>query len=540
MPDNLEEGRKHFQRSAWRDAYRCLSLADEAGMLGAGDLELLATSAYLVGREDDFDRFLSRGYREHLNAGHEVRAARCAFWLGLTLMLRGEAGQASGWLARTRRLVEGRDCVEHGYLLVPEAEAQLAAGDGAAAHATAAKAVETGMRFHDADLVCCARHLQGRALIKQEKVKAGLGLLDEAMLGAVSDELFPIMAGLIYCSLVDACREVFALERAREWTAVLSRWCDEQPQMVAFSGVCLLHRARIKQLSGQWPEADSELSRARERFSLRGDASPPGMVFYERAELHRLRGEFADAEEAYRAAARMGSEPQPGLALLRLAQGRTDAACASIRRALSAVAEPLKRARLLPACVDILLGAGEVDEAGSHCRELADIANRYDTPVLHAMAAYARGSFDLAAGNAPSGLAVLRRAFELWRDVKSPYEAARTRVALGLACRSVGDEEAGEMELEAARAAFEELGAVSDLQAVKSLARTSTRKQHQLTARELEVLRLVAEGRTNKSIAAELCVSERTIDRHVSNILTKLDVASRAAATAYAYRHELL
>jgi DNA-binding CsgD family transcriptional regulator len=540
MTDNLKEGRAHYRRRAWRDAYRSLSLADETGSLGADDLELLATSAYLVGREDDFDGFLSRAYREHLDAGDELRGARCAFWLGLMRMFRGDTGQGGAWLARAGRLVEGRDCAERGYLMLAVAERHLGSGDGVAAHAAGTDAADIGARFEDADLICCARHLQGRALIKQEKVQPGLTLLDDAMLGAVSGELSPMMAGLVYCSLVEACRDVFALERAREWTAALSRWCDAQPQLAAFTGVCLLHRARIKRLNGRWLEADTELVRARERFSLRGDANPPGMVFYERGELHRLRGEFAEAEETYRAAARRGFEPQPGLALLRMAQGRADAACASIRRALSSVKKPLRRAVLLPACIEILLGSGMPEDAEALCQELTDIAERYDTPALHAMAAQASGALAIALGSARSGLVALRRAFELWCEVDAPYEAARTRVQLGVACRLAGDDEAGEMELAAAKETFEDLGAVTDLQALSILTRPPTRERHPLTARELEVLRLVADGKTNKSIAVELCVSDRTIDRHVSNIFMKLNVTSRAAATAYAYRHGII
>lgn len=541
MANKLEEGRDRFGRRAWHDAYESLSEADNTTALRGGDLELLATSAYLIGRERDFCRAMERAYQAHRASGDSMRAARCGFWLGLMLLFGGETGQAGAWLARARRLVEDDDCVERGYLLLPVAEEQLGAGDAGAAYRTAAEAAELGARFDDADLVSCARHLQGRALVQGDEVRAGLEMLDEAMLAAIGGELSPIMTGLIYCSLVEVCQQVFALGRAREWTDALARWCDDQPQMVAFTGTCLLHRAQIKQFGGEWPDAKAEVLRACERFSLRGDASPPAGALYQQAELHRLRGEFAEADDAYRRVARSGSDPQPGLSLLRFAQGRTGAACAGIRRALSTTTDPLRRARILPAFVDILLSAGDVEAARSASQELTQTAKRFDTDVLRALAAQARGSVLLDAGDAQGALIALRRAFDLWQEVQVPYEAARTRVRLGLACRSVGDDEAAEIELDAARATFEALGAAPDLRRVAAAAKRATpADRHPLTRREIEVLRLVVEGMTNKSIAAELHVSERTIDRHVSNILTKLDVGSRAAAATYAYRHDLL
>jgi DNA-binding CsgD family transcriptional regulator len=541
MPDKLKQGRESYRRRAWGDAYQSLSLADRATPLGIEDLELLATSAYLTGRDLDFHRFLDRAHHAHLDAGDRVRAARCAFWLGLTQLLRGERGQASGWLARARRLVEGRDCVEHGYLLLPVAEQHLAEGNGDAAHTTAAGAAEIGDRFGDADLIACARHLQGRALIRQGPLQTGLALLDEAMLAVIVGELSPIVTGLIYCSVIEACQQVFALSRAREWTSALARWCEQQPEMVAFTGTCLMHRAEIMQFHGAWPDAMAEACRASERFSQGVDPKPPAGAFYRQGEIHRLRGEFAAAEEAYRNAGRLGWEPQPGLALLRMAQGRTDAACAAIRRVLNAVTDPLQRAKLLPAHIEIMLATGDIQEARSACRELEEIAEKFDTDVLQAMAAHARGAVELAEGDARAALGPLRRAFEVWLQVEAPYEAARVRVLIGLACRSLGDDEAGGLELGTARAVFERLGAAPELARLDSPGKRATlAHQHGLTPRELQVLRLIAAGKTNKAIATELFLSERTIDRHVSNILTKLNVPSRAAATAYAYDRKLL
>ena len=509
--------------------------------LDVEDLELLATSAYLIGRPSDFHGFLDRAHHAHLQAGDRVCAGRCAFWLGLTLLLRGETAQASGWLARARRHIEGHDCVEHGYLLLPVAEQRLAEGDGGAAYETSTAAAEIGDGFDDADLIACARHLQGRALIRQGQIRDGLTLLDETMLSVIGGELSPIVTGLMYCSVIEACQQVFAVDRAHEWTAALARWCEQQPEMVAFTGTCLVHRAEIMQFHGAWTDAMAEAGRACERFSKGVDPEPPAAALYRQAEIHRLRGELAAAEQAYRDAGRLGWEPQPGLALLRMAQGRTHAARAAIRRLLGAVADPFQRVKLLPAYLEIMVATGDVEEARTACRELEEIAERLDADVLRATAEHARGAVELAEGDGRAALGPLRRAFELWRQVEAPYEAARVRVLIGLACRSLEDDDAGDLELEAARTVFERLSAAPELARLDSLGnRPIPPHRNALTPRELQVLRMVAAGKTNRAIAADLCLSERTIDRHVSNILAKLGVPSRVAATAYAYNHQLL
>lgn len=540
MLDTVEQAHEFYRRRAWGDVYQSLSLADQAKPLAPDDLELLATSAYLTGRELEFHRLVDRSHRAHLEAGDLVRAARCAFWMGLTLLLRGETGQASGWLARARRLVEGRDCVEQGYLLLPVAEQHLSKGDSKAAYATAVRAADTGDRFEDIELIACARHLQGRSLIEQGRVQDGLVLLDEAMLAVIAGDLSPIVTGLIYCSVIEACQQVCALSRAHEWTSALARWCDQQAG-ITFTGTCLVYRAEIMRFHGAWPDAMEEASRACEPFSQAGGREPPAAAFYQKAEMHRLRGEFAAAEEAYRSASRSGWEPQPGFALLRLAQGRTDAACASIRRVSSAVTVPLGRAKLLPAHIEIMLAVGDIEEASNACCELKEIAQRFGTDVLGATASHAQGAVELARGDLQAALISLRRAFEEWQQVEAPYEAARVRMLMGLACLALGDDDGGSLELDAARAAFEQLGAAPELARLDSLGkRARSADRHGLTSRELQVLRLVVAGKTNKAIAAELFLSERTIDRHLSNILAKLDVPSRAAATAYAFTHHLL
>jgi DNA-binding NarL/FixJ family response regulator len=539
--NELIQGRESYRRQAWAAAYQSLSQADQATRLEVEDLELLATSAYLSGREDEFLRVLERAHQAHLHAGDSVRAARCAFWVGLRLLLRGETGRATGWLARAQRLLEQRDCVEQGYLLLSVAVQQLAAGHGDAAYMTAARAAAIGERFGEVDLSVCARHMQGKTLIQQGQIQAGLALLDEAMVAVTVGELSPIMTGLIYCSVIEVCQEAYALERAREWTAALAQWCAQQPEMIAFTATCLVHRAEIMQLQGAWPDALGEARRACERVTLGVDQQPPAAAFYQQAEVHRLRGEFPAAEEAYRNASQGGWEPQPGLALLRLAQGRLEAADAAIRRVLSVTTDPLQRAKLLPAAIEILLAGGAIPEAHDACRELEEIAARFGLGVLSALATHARGAVALAAGEAQAALGALRHAWQGWQQIEVPYLAARVRVLMGLACRALGDEDGVWLELDAARAVFAQLGAAPDLAWVDALRpRAPSRPPQGLTPRELQVLRLVATGKTNKAIASELCVSEKTVDRHVSNMFAKLHVPSRAAATAYAYEHKLL
>ena len=537
----LERGRAQYEARAWADAYRLLSLAERSGPLAGVDLERLATAAYLTGRDDDYLKALDLAHRAHSQAGDVQRAARCAFWLGLRLQFRNEAAQATGWFGRAHRLLErdATDSAAQGYLLLPAVNRSIAAGDARAALEAASRAARIGDRFAEPDLSALARHLQGRVLIQQGRVGDGLALLDEAMVAVTTGELSPVVAGLIYCSVIEGCQEVHALERAREWTSALARWCDEQPDLVAFTGVCQVHRAEIMQLNGAWQMALDEARRAAQRCLAAGNRQSAAAAYYQQAEVCRLRGAFAAAEEAYANASQWGSEPQPGLALLRLAQGRIDDAAAAMRRVMSASTDRLQRSKLLPAHVEVMLAVGDVDAARAASDELERIAQSFDSGMLGAIAAQARGALELAAGDARAAVAPLRRASEAWQSIEAPYLVARTRELLGLACRALGDEDGAKLELAAAQTAFAQLEAVPDLARIEARD-GAPRRVHGLTTRELQVLRLVAAGKTNKAIARELKLSEKTIDRHLSNIFAKLDVPSRAAATAYAYQHQLI
>lgn len=544
MLNRLQHGRDCYAARRWQEAYRALAGVDETTPLDPEDLERLATAAWLVGRDLEFQRLIERLHRGHLESGDVERAARCVFWLALGLELRGEMGQCSAWIARGQRLVEDRECVERGYLLLSFAAQQLREGMAGAAEATVITAIAIADGFKDADLAAVARHVHGRLLISQGQIPAGLRRLDETMLAVVGGELSPIATGLMYCSVIEACRQIYAIGRAREWTLAFSRVCEDQPEMVAFTGTCLVHRAEILEFHGDWTEAMADARRACERAERAG-RRPPAEAWYRQAEVHRLRGEFAEAEEAYRAASDLGREPHPGLALLRMAQGRIEAACVAIHRLVTATSDPLRRAGLLPAHLDIMLAHGRMEDARRACAELRTLAERLDTDLLRAMAAQAHGAIALAEGDALAAAGPLRAAFDLWERLEAPYEAARARVLIGLACRAIGDEEASGLEFGAARLAFERLGARPDLERLASLASApaaseSTPAEHPLTTRERDVLRRIALGHTNKAIAAALGLSERTVDRHVSNILGKLDVPSRTAATARAYDRKLL
>lgn len=537
----VELGRTAFAQRAWRDAYERLSQAD-ADALSTDDLVSLATSAYMVGRMDVFLETTERGHHAYLEEDDLRGAARCAFYLGVNLAILGEEARASGWFGRGQRLVEryGADCAERGYQLLPTAMRQLMTGQYADAESNAAVAAECGERFGDGDLIALALHIQGQTLIKQARIEEGLALLDQAMLAVTADEVSPIISGVVYCGVIAGCEEAYDVRRAQEWTEALTRWCEQQPELVAFTGRCLSHRAGIMQLRGAWADALQEARRARERCEQGMNLAAAGLALYQQGEVHRLQGDLAAAEAAYRDASRYGHEPQPGLSLLRLGQEDDDAAASTIRRVLGETTEPLLRTRLLPAHAEIALAVGEEAEARGAADELSAIAADYNILMLRAIAAHVQGMVALAEEDPASALVSLRAARATWQELDAPYETARTRVLIGLACRALGDEETAVLELEHATTVFEQLGALPDLARAEALVRRESADTHGLTPRELEVLRLVASGKTNRDIAAELVVSEHTVARHVQNIFTKLGVSSRTAATAFAFEHRLV
>ena len=540
--DLLEQSQDPLRRQGSGDVYAQLSTADQEGRLCPEDVERMAVAAHLLGRDSDSAELWARAHQEFLARGDARRAARCASWLAVRLLLAGEMARGGGWIGRGRRLLESEpDCVEQGYLLLPMGLQFVFGGDSASAYSTFVDAGRLAERHADPNLAALARQGQGRTLIQLGDTPHGVALLDEVMVAVTAGELSPLVVGDIYCSVIEACHEIFDLRRAQEWTSALSVWCESQGDLVPYRGLCLVRRAEIMQLHGAWPDAIEEAGRACEWLSRPPAQRALGAAFYRRGEIHRLRGEFGSAEEAYRQASHWGREPQPGLAQLRLAQGQVEAARTAICRALDETSERRTRSRLLGPYVEIMLAVGDVAAARHAADELARIANELDAPLLHAVSNQATGSVLRAEGDPRSALTAFRRAWKGWRELEAPYDAARVRVLVGLACRDLGDTDTAEMELDAARHAFEDLGAAPDVALVRDLARTiAPTAPEPLTARERQVLCLVATGKTNRAIAETLAISEKTVARHVSNMFTKLGISSRAAATAYAFQNRLV
>jgi len=539
---DVTAGRESFRNQAWGAAFAQLRSVDQESQLEPDDLERLAIAAYLLGKDGESEDARARAFHVRVARDDARGAARCAFWLGFQLIIAGEMARAGGWLARAQRLLEGTEPggAEYGFLLLPRALQALSGGDSDTARHVFAEAAEIGDRFGDRDLLTLGRMGHGQALIAAGNPAGGVALLDEVMIGVAGGEVSPLVTGLAYCAVIGVCQQLFDLQRAREWTTALSHWCDAQPDLVPYRGQCLVHRSQIMQLHGLWGDALLEARRACERLAQPPPQPALGMAFYQRGELHRLRGEFALAEEAYRAANRRGHEPQPGLALLRLAQGKLDTATAAIRRSAEEARDSLTRGQRLSASVEISLAAGDTVTARTAAEELSDIAEAFDVAALRAVADIARGSVLLADEDPRAALKVLRRAWRAWQELETPYESARARVLIGIACRELGDEDGTAMEFDAAKWIFSELGAAPDVARVEAMSQpTATTATAGLTAREVEVLRLVAAGKSNRAIANDLFLSEKTVARHVSNIFIKLDVASRSAATAYAYEHGL-
>jgi DNA-binding CsgD family transcriptional regulator len=539
----IDLARAAFASCAWTTALTQYAVADGESLLEPQDLEQYATAAFLIGEDAASTELWGRAHAEHLERDQVGRAVRCAFWLGFELGLRGEMAPAAGWQARAQRLIDddGRDCVERGYLMIPAAIQHLYSGEGAGVVETAAQAQKIADRFGDANLTALCQLLTGQGLIMTGETRRGVAMLDEVMVTITTEPVSPLVMGLVYCAVIDACQRIFDLRRAQEWTAALTHWCQSQPDLVPYRGQCLVHRVQIMQFHGAWPDAMDEARRACDRLSTPTAQPALGMALYEQAELHRLRGETDQAEQAYERASRWGHDPQPGLALLRLAQGRLDAAEAAIRRRVDEAFDMSSRPRLLPAYVEILLAAKDLVAARAAAEELKQIATFLDAPLLHAVARHEDGAVLLAEGDARQALTALRRAWSLWQQLDAPYEAARARVLVGLACRELGDEDGARMELDAAATVFQQLGAAPDLARVAALSSpASIKSTGALTPREVEVLRLVATGKTNRAIADDLFLSEKTVARHLSNIFTKLDLGSRSAATAYAYEHDLV
>jgi ATP/maltotriose-dependent transcriptional regulator MalT len=462
----------------------------------------------------------------------------------LGLFLRGETAQGGAWIARAHQAIGGvpNRTAEHGYLLVPAGLQTLASGDAAAAQALFSEAAELGGQFDDGDLLTLARLGQGQALVREGQISRGLAFLDEAMVAIIAGDVGAVVAGIVFCAVIEACHDAFDVRRAQEWTEAMTRWCATQPDLVPYRGQCSIYRARVLRLHGQWEEALREALLACERLGTPPTHPAVGMAHYELGELRRLQGDLEAAESAYREANRSGHSPQPGLGLLNLSRGRLDTARAALLQALDEVTEPLGRAPLLVAVIEADLADDDASSARARVTELSRIAAESDAIALHGAAGYADGAVQLAEGDARAAALGLRETVQLWRGLGAPYEEARTLVVRAQACRRLGDTGTADLDLDAACFIFARIGAAADLSVALALVENGEPlgAADGLSPREVQVLQLVATGQTNREIAGRLTLSEHTVRRHLQNIFAKLDVPSRAAATAYAYRHQLL
>ncbi|HET6166411.1 MAG TPA: response regulator transcription factor [Marmoricola sp.] len=529
MPGAVDEARAAYAAREWRRAYESYAAAGE---LDADDQDRHAICAMLLGRMDDYFALRERSYEDRLARGDLIGAAMAAFWSGMQRVVAGDVAVGGGWLARAGRLVaeDGTDSLPAACLTIAASFEAMSTGDAERALELIDDAIKAGRRLRSDDLVALATHQRGLVLIRTGRTEEGLAALDEAMVEVTAGQASPMITGIVYCGVVDGCWAAYELHRAQQWTAVMSEWCAAQPDLANFTGECKVRRAELKQLHGEWADAETELAGV---SPADVDAWAAGMAAYLRGNLDRLQGRFEEAEDAFAEAARLGEDPQPGLALLRLARGSVQAAAAMVRRCLAETQDNGKRVEVLVAAVEILIAADEPEAAADARTQLGELARTCRTPVVDALAAHCSALVEAASGRPDAALPRARDALKHWVKLRVPYQEARTRLVVAEACRDLGDLESADRETTTARELLESLGATP------ALARLS-RSTGLLSTREVEVLRMLTKGLTNRAIAEQLVLSERSVDRHVSNIYAKLGVSSRAAATTYAFEHQLV
>ena len=537
--DDVDDAGVSVAPGSWVDDYRRLSGVDPAG-LAAEELEVLADAAWMVCRLEEGMAARQDAYVRYLEARADRPAARVAWRLFWDHLYGGETVVAMGWLRRARRhLAAIPEEAEHGFVALADAELALNRGSLDEAEACASNAVEVGARHGEQGIVALGLTLQGRIVIAQGRHGEGCASLDEAMTLVLSGQLDDYFAGAVYCALIAECREIADIRRGSEWTDAARRWCASLPATTPFHGICRVHRGEILCLRGAWEEAETEIRAAGDELAVFKPRSA-AEAFAALGELCRRRGDFSGAEEAFRRAHELGRDPQPGLALVRLAQGHAAAASTALRGALADTSRsPMERSQLLAAQIEAALTRGDLVLAQDGVGELCSIADALDRPAAHASAKLARGAVRLANDDARGAMGDLRAACAIWRDLGFPYEEAQTRLLVGAAAKELGDEEGAMLEVQAACIGFERLGAGAELRRATAFLDRPPRPAG-LTAREAEVLRLLAAGMTNRDVAAQLVISEHTVGRHVQNIFTKLGVSSRAAATAFAVEHHLV
>jgi DNA-binding NarL/FixJ family response regulator len=534
----IDRAREALARQDWATAYEAFRDADRATMTGV-DLEGFADAAWWCSALPEALQIRKEAYAAYDAEGNEAAAGGAAGRLAIEHFMRSEPAVGSGFLMRAQRhaaeLPVGR---EHGFLAMLEATVALNTGDPGGALARIGEAIRIGRSVGDRELVAMAIHIEGLASIDLGRVPEGLALLDEAMASTVAGEVGPFFTGIIYCSLIAACLGLSDLRRAGEWSDAAADWCATIPPDSPYTGMCRANRAEVARLRGAWSEAEAEAERAcKELMAVQPVIAASALL--QVAEIRRRRGDLAGADDAYARAHELGEDPQPGLALLRLAQGKVAVARSAIAASLAVPTAPPRRARLLTASVEIALADGAIDDARVASRELAVIASATGTPAFAASAAEAVGSVALADGDVGGAIPSLRAASAGWQELRLPYEAARARVRYARALRATEDADGADLELRASLAVFERLGALADVAESRQLLGEADQLPAGLTVREAEVLRLVASGKTNRDIAVELVISEHTVGRHLQNMYAKLGVSSRSAATAFAFEHGL-
>ncbi|HSV39207.1 MAG TPA: LuxR C-terminal-related transcriptional regulator [Nocardioidaceae bacterium] len=524
-----DEARQAYDAREWQRAH---DLYASEPYLDATDLDRFAIATMLLAEMDEYFAVRERAYNQAIEEGDLVEAAGAALWIGMQRLTMGDPGRGMGWMARAADLVEqdGSDSIPAGVLLMGQAFGAVATGDFDGALALTAQAIAAGRRLRAPDLLALALHQEGQFLLHAGRVDAGVARLDEAMLALTAGDLSPMVTGIIFCGSIEGLWSVHELWRAQQWTAAMTEWCDAQPDLRNFTSECKVRRAELKHLHGAWDDAWAELAGVSPSDV---DLWAAGAAACLRGNLDRLQGRYDSAQENFSEAARLGFDPQPGLALLRLAQGSIQAAAAMARRCLAEAEGDAKRVEVLFAAVEILLAAGESQPAADAVAELVGIATRRPISIVTTTSAHADAALHLASGRADVALRSARTALRGWLEMNAPYQEARARLLVADACQVLGDGESAKVDREAARRILIELAAAPDLARLDG-------EQDVLSPRELEVLRMLATGATNRAIAEKLVLSERTVDRHVSNIFSKLGVSTRAAATAYAFERELV
>jgi DNA-binding CsgD family transcriptional regulator len=536
----VEAARDAYVRRDWEAARDGLDAARTRGEVTADDLAALGDAHWWLGECGPALSAYEQAHGAHLAAGRREDAARLAVDLAFLWSLRGEPRVGAGWAGRARRLLD--DLPEgpaHGYLRLLHVEEALAEGDHGAAVRAARQMHDLGARHEDVTLAAVGLASEGVARARAGEVAAGLAAIDEAMLPVVAGEVAPEWAGHIYCLVISICHDLGDPTRARGWTAATERWCEGFTSAVMFTGVCRVHRAQLLQAEGAWERAEREARRVcRELQDM--NVVAVGEAHYQIGELCRLRGDLRGAEEAYGEAATAGRDPHPGLALLRLAQGRHVEAEAAIDTALAGAGhDELTRAPLAAAAVEIRLARGDLHAAETALAELDRIATSFASPSFTAASHQARGAVLLEQRQAGAAIDELREALRCWQQLQAPHAVAQVRVLLGRALRLAGTPAVAEHELRTAETAFLRLGAVTEAQRAAA-ERARGGRPDGLTDREIEVLAVVAEGASNREVALVLSISEKTVARHLSNIFTKLGLRTRTAAAAYAIRHGLV